>query len=358
MRFGLPGSRSNGICEKTERGFMGRAGTRWMFSPGRGVDAVPLSMDLIREAAEFLSGRIRRTPVEPSPGLSQRLGVPVWLKLESLQVTGSFKVRGAFFRMSKLTEVEKAAGIATCSAGNHGKAVAYVARRLGVPARIYVPSNVDQSKYRGMVALGAEVLRSRFFGYDETEAWAKEEAAKNGRVFLSAFDDDAVMAGNGGSLAAEVLEDIRQARVFVLPVGGAGMAGGFAFYTKEKLSDALLICCQHEGSPALKLSLEQGRAVTRLPGFQTAAGGLEGGIGEMGFEILRPRVGRVALLSEEEIFQAVAWMLDEHQYLIEPSAAVTVAACLTGKIGKLDAPAVVVLSGRNVDVTTVKKILP
>ncbi len=316
-----------------------------------------LSLELIDEARAFLEGRIRRTPVEPSPGLSERVGVPVWLKLESLQVTGSFKVRGAFFRMSKLTGQERRAGIATCSAGNHGKAVAYVARGLGVTARIYVPSSVDESKYRGMVALGAEVLRSRFIGYDDTEAWAKEETAKTGKVFLSAFDDEAVMAGNGGSLAAEVLEEVPEARAFVLPVSGAGMAGGFGFYAKEKLSDALLICCQHEGSPALKLSLEQGRAVTRLPAFETTAGGLEGGIGEKGFEILRSRVGRVALLSEEEIFQAVRWMLDAHQYLIEPSAAVTVAACLSGKVGKLDAPAVIVLSGRNVSLPTLHRIL-
>lgn len=318
---------------------------------------VGLSLELIEEARAFLEGRIRRTPVEPSPELSQRLGVPVWLKLESLQVTGSFKVRGAFFRMSKLSGPERRAGIATCSAGNHGKAVAYVARRLGISAQIYVPSSVDQSKYRAMVGLGAEVLRSRFLGYDDTEAWAKEEAAKAGKVFLSAFDDEAVMAGNGGSLAAEVLEDVPDARTFVLPVGGAGMAGGFAFYAKEKLSDALLICCQHEGSPALNLSLEQGRAVTRLPAFETTAGGLEGGIGEKGFEILRSRVGRVALASEEEIFQAVAWMLEAHQLLIEPSAAVTVAACLMGKVGELEAPAVVVLSGRNVDLATVRRIL-
>ncbi|HSS43738.1 MAG TPA: pyridoxal-phosphate dependent enzyme [Thermoanaerobaculia bacterium] len=316
-----------------------------------------LSLELIEEARAFLTGRIRRTPVEPSPGLSERMGVPVWLKLESLQVTGSFKVRGAFFRMSKLTEEEKRTGIATCSAGNHGKGVAYVARELHIPARIYVPSSVDESKYRGMVAFGAEVLRSRFTGYDDTEAWAKEEAAKAGIVFLSAFDDWDIMAGNGGTLAAEVLEDVPEARVFVLPVGGAGMAGGFAFYASEKLPEALLICCQHEGSPALKLSLERGRAVTRLPAFETAAGGLEGGIGEKGFQTLRSRIGRVALLSEVEILQAVRWMLDTHQYLIEPSAAVTVAACRTGKIGKIELPAVVVLSGRNISFPALQRIL-
>ncbi len=318
---------------------------------------MPLSLGLIEDAREFLASRIRRTPVEASPGLSERLGVPVWLKLESLQVTGSFKVRGAFFRMSKLTEEEKRAGIATCSAGNHGKGIAYAARALGFGATVYVPRSIDASKLRGIESLGARVVVSEFDGYDDTEAWARSEIGKSGHVFVSAFDDWDVMAGNGGTLAAEVLEDVPEARVFLLPVGGAGMSGGFAFYAREKLPDAQLVCCQHEGSPALKLSLEQGRAVTRLPGFLTTAGGLEGGIGEKGFEILRSRIGRVALLSEEEIFQAVRWMLDAHQYLIEPSAAVTVAACLTRKVGKLETPAVVVLSGRNVDLETVRRIL-
>ena len=316
-----------------------------------------LNIELIEEAARLLEGRVRRTPLEPSPALSERAGVPVHLKLECLQATGSFKLRGALFRLSRLSEEEKRAGIATCSAGNHGKAVAYAARALGLVPTIAVPSSVDESKYRAMVALGAEVLRSRFAGYDDTEVWAMGEAAKAGKVWISAFDDAAIMAGNGGSLAIEILEDLPQARAFVLPVGGGGLAAGLAYWVKARHPDARIVGCNHELSPALALSLSRGEAVTRLPAAQTSAGGIEGGIGKKPFEVLRSRVDRVALLSESELFEGVRFLLDVHQYVIEPSAAAAVAACLTGKAGQLDAPTVVVLTGRNVSLATLRRIL-
>ncbi len=316
-----------------------------------------LSLPLVEEARACLAGRIRRTPLEESPGLSRILGVPVRLKLESLQVTGSFKIRGALFRLSLLSPEEKAAGIATCSAGNHGKGVAYAARSLGLTPTIYVPASVDESKYRAMVALGAEVVKSDFPGYDETEEWAFGEAARSGRAWISAFDDDAIMAANGGTVALEILEEMPEARGFVVPVGGGGLSAGLAFVVAERAAGAAVVGCNHEKSPALALSLEKGRAVTRLPAVDTAAGGIEGGIGAKPFEVLRSRIARVALVSEEEIFEGVRWMLDEHQYAIEPSAAAAVAACLAGKAGSFDGPAAVVITGRNVSLGTFRKIL-
>jgi threonine dehydratase len=316
-----------------------------------------LDMALVLEARRELAGRIRRTPVEASPALSDRAGVPVFLKLEALQLTGSFKIRGAFFVLSRLGAEERKRGVVTCSAGNHGKAVAYVARELGIPAEIHVPKSVDESKYQAMLALGANVVRSDVEGYDETEKLARAEAAKSGRPFLTAFDDALILAANGGTLAAEVLEDCLEARTFLLPVGGAGLAGGFAYYAKTALPGCRIIGCQHVLSPALALSLERGEAVLTLPPVATTAGGLEGGIGRTGFEILRSRIDGVALVTEEEIFDAVRFMLDRHQYLIEPSSAVTVAAILTGKAGRLDSSAVAVISGRNVALPTIRKIL-
>ncbi len=194
-----------------------------------------LTLGRIAQAEEFLLGRIRRTPAEPSLALSEKLGVPVWLKLESLQTTGSFKIRGAFFRLSRLSDAERRRGIVTCSAGNHGKACAYAGRELNVRTTIYVPSTIDQAKYQGMIAPGAEVSVSEFRGFDETEELAQEEARKSGRPFISAFDDFDVMAGNGGTLAAEVVEDLPQATDFVFPVGGGGLGAGFSFYAKEKV---------------------------------------------------------------------------------------------------------------------------
>ncbi|HKF44514.1 MAG TPA: threonine/serine dehydratase [Thermoanaerobaculia bacterium] len=317
----------------------------------------PLSSAFIEEARAFLAGRIRRTPLEASPGLSSVLGAPVRLKLESLQLTGSFKIRGALFRLSLLTDSEKRAGIATCSAGNHGRGIAYAARSLGIVPRIYVPSSVDESKLRGMTDLGAEVVRSRWPGYDDTEQWAMEEAARSGKVWISAFDDEAIMAGNGGTLALEILEDAPDTRGFVLPVGGGGMSAGLAFTVKERFPDAVIVGCNHEKSPALALSRERGEAVTRLPAIETTAGGIEGGIGAKPFEVLRTRVDRVALVSEKEILDAVRWTFANHQYAIEPSSAAAVAACLTGKAGRFDRPVAVVLSGRNVSLSTFSRIL-
>ena len=320
-------------------------------------DRQAIDLKLIHEAATFLAPRIRRTPIEPSPVLSTILGVPVSFKLESRQLTGSFKIRGALFRISRLTTEERRAGVLTCSAGNHGKAVAYAARDAGVRAVICVPLSVDPSKYDAMVALGADVRVSEFDGYDDTEAWAKQMAIEEQFTFLSAFDDYAVMAANGGTVALEVLQDAPDARTFVVPVGGGGLSAGFAVAVKQAQPDAMLIGCQHALSPALRLSLDTGRAITKLPAVETLAGGVEGGIGALTFPVLAPLVDRVALVTEDEILAAVRWMLAEHPYMIEPTAAVALAACLTGKVGKLSSPTVVVITGRNVSADTLQKIL-
>jgi threonine dehydratase len=309
-----------------------------------------LTLERIQNAHRFLSGRIRKTPVEPSPELSQRLGAPVWLKLELLQLTGSFKIRGAWWRLQQATPEERSRGVATCSAGNHGKAIAFAARELGVHAVVFVPKAVDEAKYRGILALGAEVRRSEFWGYDETEVWAKEQAEKEGMPFISAFDDFDVMAGNGGSLALEIQEQIPEVRNWIIPVGGGGLGAGLAFTVKH--GDARVIACQHEASPALRLSLDRGEAITELPAVVTLAGGVEGGIGRHTFSILKDRVDEVALVDEDEIKSATRWMVAQHQYLVEPTAAVTLAACLRGRVGKLQGPAVVVVCGRNVSLKT------
>jgi threonine dehydratase len=311
-----------------------------------------LSMDRIAEAAAFLKGRIRKTPAEFSPALSERMGVPVWLKLECLQLTGSFKIRGAWWRLHQASNEERRSGVATCSAGNHGKAIAYAAREEKIEATIFVPSSVDEAKYKGMVTLGADVRRSAFPGYDDTESWAREEAKKLGTPFISAFDDYDIMAGNGGTLAVECLDQLPDAATFLLPVGGGGLSAGFAFAAPGKH----LIGCQHELSPALKISLDQGQAVTKLPAVETLAGGIEGGIGALTFEVLRGRIDDVALVSEAEIRHATRWIASEHQYLIEPTAAVTLGACLNRKV-RLKGPTVVVISGRNVSIETAASIL-
>ncbi len=316
-----------------------------------------IAVEQIESAAQFLEGRIRRTPVEHSAELSKILGAPTWLKLESLQLTGSFKIRGALYRLSKLTPQERQDGVVTCSAGNHGKAVAYAAHQANVRATICVPRTVDQSKLDGMIAHGADVRISQFDGYDDTETWAQALADTERRTFLSAFDDYAIMAANGGTVAKEVLEDAPDAERFVLPVGGGGLAAGFAFWIKHHIPHAQIVACQHALSPGLPKSIQASRAITKLPAVETMAGGVEGGIGALTFEVLLPFIDHVALVTENEILEAVRWMLANHQYLIEPTAAVALAACLTGKIAPSTKPTVVVITGRNVSAENLKKIL-
>ncbi len=319
-----------------------------------------LDLGLVEEASQFLRGRVRHTPLDPSPALSALLGVDTWLKLEHLQLTGSFKVRGALFRLARLTDAERAAGVVTASAGNHGKGIAYAARELGIDAEIHVPATVDESKYAGMLALGATVVRSSAPGYDDTELEARAAAAAGDRVFVSAFDDPAVMAGNGGSLAHELLADLPATGTVIFPVGGGGLGAGIALTLRPDPggdTGPRLVAVQTESSPALALSLERGHAVTRFPPAETLAGGVEGGIGANTFPVLRDRIDHVALVSEPAIAEAVRWLVAEHQTLVEPTAAVAVAACLSGRLPPLPGPVVVVLSGRNVALKTVSSLL-
>ena len=313
--------------------------------------------ELIRNAAAFLTPRVRRTPVEPSPGLSQRLGVPVFLKLEQLQITGSFKLRGAWFRLSRLSPEERTIGVVTCSAGNHGKAVAYAARTLDIPATIFVPSTVDGAKLAGMRALGAEVVLARSPGYDEAEVEARAEADRSGRPFISAFDEPEIIAGNGGSLGRELLTQVPDLRTVITPISGGGLAAGLALALEAHDPTIEIVACQHRGSPSFALSLERGEAVTAMPPIDTMAGGIEGGIGRNTFAILKDRVRRVALVDEAQIRRGVRWMMSEHQYLVEPSAAAVLAACLEEDLGPIEGPVVIVISGRNVAASSVAAIL-
>lgn len=311
---------------------------------------------LIEQATEFLKGKIRNTPVEFSSELSKLLGQPVYLKLECLQTTGSFKLRGAFFYLSTLNAEEKKLGVATCSAGNHGLGMAYAAKELQIPCTVFVPKSVDQAKYDKLLKLGAKVKKSEFIGYDDTLAWAEQEACKLQIPMVSAFNDEKIMAGNGGTLAVEVLSQVPEATHFVLPMGGGGLSAGFSWYVKSKNPHARMIICQLADCAALKLSLEQGKPITYMPSIDTLAGGLEGGLGDKCFDILKTRVDEIPLIKEDELRSALCWLLEHHQYLIEPSAAVALASCLFGHV-RPKGPTVIVLTGRNVSYSTLRQVI-
>lgn len=311
---------------------------------------------LIEQAIEVLQGKIRTTPVEFSPKLSKLLGQPVYLKLEFLQLTGSFKVRGGFFYLSTLDATERKRGVATCSAGNHGLGVAYAAKQLQAPCTVFVPKRIDQAKYDQLIELGAQVQKSEFIGYDDTLKWASQEAKKLCIPLISAFDEERIMAANGGTLAAEVLARVPNATHFVLPMGGGGLAAGFSWYAKNKLPHAQITVCQLSCCPALQLSLQQGKPVTYMPSIDTLAGGLEGGLGAKCFDILKTRVDQIAHIQEKELKEALRWLLQNHQYLIEPSSAVALASCLYNHV-RFTGPAVIILTGRNVSYSTLQQLL-
>lgn len=315
-----------------------------------------LTIELIQKAIVFLKGKVIHTPLEYSPALSELLHTPVYLKLESLQLTGSFKVRGALFYLSTLTEEQKEKGVACCSAGNHGLGVAYAAHFARIPCVVYVPKQADEAKKRKIKKLGATVIESEYHGYDETLAWALTQVRSTQQHFISAFEDELIMAGNGGTIASEIFEDLPDVANVLFPVGGGGLGGGLSYYLKHMNSNIHLIGCQHRDSPALKLSLEQEKAITFMPAIETIAGGLEGGLGARCFDILKNHISETSLITEEEVRNAVCWLLQHHQHLAEPSAVAGLASCLSRKFS-LKGKTVILLTGRNVAFSTLQKVI-
>ena len=310
----------------------------------------------IKEASEFIKSFVRQTPLEESAALSRLTGSRCFLKLENLQETGSFKLRGALFKLDRICS-EGIQSVITCSAGNHGWALAWAGRQFNCRVKVFVPSSADESKCRGMSELGAEVVKCPDPGYDQAESIAIDFSAAHNIPFISPYDDYQIMAGNGGSLAAEILEQLPETGSIVFPVGGGGLGAGIASFIRQEKPGIRLIACQHRDSPALALSLEKGEAVTELPPADTIAGGIEGGIGVKTFEILRDTIDQVVLVSEDELKESIIWMIKHHQYLIEASAAAPLAACLSGRIGPLTSPAVLVITGRNIGLSTLSSIL-
>ncbi len=313
---------------------------------------MPYFEALIDRAETLLAPVIRETPMEPSPALSRQLGVPAWLKLECLQITGSFKIRGALFALQELRD-SGASTVATCSAGNHGLGLAYAASLAKLPARIYVPGQVDPAKVDLLKGMGAEVRISPHAGFDETEAWAKDEVRRDGIPFISAYDDELILAGNGGTMMREMRRQLPELETLIVPVGGGGLSGGMLL---SAAAPRRLVATQTQASPALALSLKNGAAVTRMDSVETLAGGLEGGIGLLGFEALRKHGPQVIGVSEEEIRDGVRWTLATHRYLVEPSSAVAIAAARRPEI-KVGGPTVVVLTGRNIGMDVLRGIL-
>lgn len=282
----------------------------------------------------------------------------VWLALEALQVTGSFKVRGALVALDALGP---GAHVIAASAGNHGAAVSYAAKVLGAHATVCVPRSAPLAKRSKIERHGAELVLVQSDHYDDAESLAKELAVTQGRAFLSPYDDEDVVLGNGTSLAFDVVEALGRApdRVLV-PFGGGGLATGLAWGMAVESEGRRVWGVQSEASCAMAMSLERGAAVERLEtGGTTLAEGLEGGISADGFARARESVAGVVVVSEEHIAKAMAWGCTALGVGLEGSAATALVPLLEGLPENLRGGDVVaVLTGRNVDPERLARVLP
>jgi threonine dehydratase len=279
----------------------------------------------------------------------------LWLKLECLQRTGSFKLRGAVAKLSALTDEERGRGVVSSSAGNHGAGLALAARALGVTATVLVPEGTPQVKRDRIAAMGATVEIDGK-NYDAAEANARARAAATGAVFVSPYDDEDVIEGNGCSLAREIVEQCPGVRRVVCPVGGGGLIGGIARTLGPR--GISVVGVQPEANCAMHDSLEQGRALTEYEGGHTCAEGCEGAVAQRTYELVRDHADGVVLVSEDAIQSAVAYLYREVGVVAECSAAVAMAGVLARAVSPAgDGETVIVLTGGNIDPDELDRIL-
>ncbi len=313
-------------------------------------------------AADVLTARdrvmqvARRTPLRHSAALSQRVGVPVHLKLETEQHTGSFKLRGATNKLLALGPAERQRGVVAMSSGNHGRAVAHVTRELGVPATVCVSARVPPGKRQAIAALGAEVVIAGP-DLDDADVAARRLVAEEGRTWVSPFDDPAIIAGQG-TIGLEIAEDLPKVATVVVPVSGGGMISGVALGLAATGANARVVGVSMERGPALYESLRAGRIV-EVEEQDTLADALAGGMGAENHHtmaLVSELVAELLLVDEAEIGRAMAWCHEVEGLVVEGGGAVGIAALLTGKV-RPEGPCAVVVSGGNVAPETLQLVL-
>ena len=292
----------------------------------------------------------QRTPVIEAPRLSERGKTKVVLKLENLQTTGSFKIRGATNKLLSLSEEERSRGVVTSSSGNHGRAVSYVAGRLGIQATICIPDTVPDNKRKAIRQLGAELLVAGAT-YDEASDTAARLQEERGLTMIHPFDDPLVIAGQG-TIGLELLEDFPEIDTVLVPLSGGGLMAGIAFVLKSAHPTLRTIGVTMERGPAMVESLRAGKVV-EIVEEPTLADALAGGLGGENvytFEMIREYVDDTILVSEQEIAAAMAFALKEYHLVVEGGGAVGIAALMSQKVRELGKNVAVVLSGSNVDI--------
>jgi len=315
----------------------------------------PVTLDDVRAAQARLKGLIAATPCPYSETLSRLTGTRVFVKLENLQMTGSFKERGAANVLLLLSDAERRRGVVAASAGNHGLAVALHAARLGIGAVIVMPEWAPLTKVVAARRYGAEVLLHGD-NYDAAYARARAIEAERGLVFIHPFDDPRVIAGQG-TIGLELCEQVPDLEAVLVPVGGGGLAGGLGVVTKALRPQAQLIGVQAQEVPGMRAALEAGERVT-VPGAATIADGIAvRTVGEHTFALARHYLDGVVTVSEEEIANAILLLLEIEKTVVEGAGAVALAALVNKRVSLDGRTVVLLLGGGNIDVNLIARII-
>ncbi len=316
---------------------------------------INLTMRDIYSARARIAPIARKTPLISSPELSESTGSEIALKLECLQETGSFKPRGAANKLLSLDPGVRRRGVITVSSGNHGRAVAYVAHRLGLRAVVCIPETVPANKRDGIRKLGAEVV-VKGGTYDEANKEVYRLVEKEGLEMIHPYDDPVVVAGQG-TIGLELLEEFPDLDTVVVPLSGGGLLGGIAFALKSADPGIHVVGVMMERGPAMVESLRAGRIVDIVE-EPTLADALAGGIrpNQYTFGLIQKTVDETVLVSEQEIAAAMAFALERHHLVVEGGGAVGIAALRAGKIRNLGNRVAVVVSGGNVDMPLLLRI--
>ncbi|MBE1875607.1 threonine ammonia-lyase [Myceligenerans pegani] len=314
-----------------------------------------VSADDVREAASLLDGVITRTPVVESRALSQLAGARVVLKCENLQRAGSFKVRGAYTRLSRLTPEERERGVVAASAGNHAQGVALAASMLGIDALVFMPVDAPLPKLSATRNYGAEV-RQVGSSVDEALSAARVEAARSGRVLIHPFDHADIVAGQG-TIALEILEQVPDVATILVPLGGGGLVAGIAAVLADAAPHVRVVGVQAAQAAAYPGSLDAGQptAVTLQP---TMADGIAIGTpGQVPFGIVAEHGVEVRTVSEDLLSRGLLLVLERGKLMVEPAGAAGVAGLLAAAPGEFAGPIVPVLSGGNIDPLVLLRVI-
>jgi threonine dehydratase len=314
-----------------------------------------VTLEDIRRAAEVIKSKVHRTPLERSQTFSMLAGGEIYIKAENLQKTGSFKPRGAIYKIASLSQAQLKRGIIAASTGNHAQGVAYAASLFSARCTIVMPENTSISKILATRGYGARViLKGKTFSDALKEA--KKLAKKEGLCLIHAFDDPHIIAGQG-TIALEILEDLPEVEQIVVPVGGGGLISGIAIAAKSIKEEVKVIGVQAEAAAAMKASLAIGKPSSVKLSTTIADGIAIKSPGRLTFQLIQRYVDDVVTVTEEEIAEAMLLLLERAKLVAEGAGAVSLAACLSGKVPCRGKTTAVLISGGNVDLNLISRVI-